>query len=395
MRWQEGAEDHDLWWRGLDLNQRPSGYEPDELPDCSTPRRPPHDITSAAATVLGEAGGRPRRSRVVRRYGRVDGGNSDTRGARLLAQLPRPALPALPGRREAPAHWALPPGLAGRTQDLAVRFSSGLDLSAAPEAGGVERRVPLVCGGSSYGSARRGSRASGCRRIRSTRSPSGWPGRWTSGRPRRWCRPCSSRRRASPRARPARLGPAQRRGRKSWWTLITPSCASRRTLRACDGVHGMALGVRRAPGWPEAGFDDLRCRAVALRWWHLRPHQPLPGRPGDGLLRRTGSYRAASPGGVSAASDQTALLGASFDAPECPRLAHKPGSRHPARGFWRVPRAAVSARRPPAAAAARPGRAHGQSGRVSEDRARPYLSEAQLKEAVSVLGEVLDKLDES
>ena len=23
---------------GADLNQRPSGYEPDELPDCSTPR---------------------------------------------------------------------------------------------------------------------------------------------------------------------------------------------------------------------------------------------------------------------------------------------------------------------------------------------------------------------
>ena len=27
------------WLRGLDLNQGPSGYEPDELPDCSTPRR--------------------------------------------------------------------------------------------------------------------------------------------------------------------------------------------------------------------------------------------------------------------------------------------------------------------------------------------------------------------
>jgi len=27
-----------LWLRGLDLNQGPSGYEPDELPDCSTPR---------------------------------------------------------------------------------------------------------------------------------------------------------------------------------------------------------------------------------------------------------------------------------------------------------------------------------------------------------------------
>ncbi len=27
------------WLRSVDLNHRPSGYEPDELPDCSTPRR--------------------------------------------------------------------------------------------------------------------------------------------------------------------------------------------------------------------------------------------------------------------------------------------------------------------------------------------------------------------
>jgi hypothetical protein len=27
-----------IWLRGPDLNRRPSGYEPDELPGCSTPR---------------------------------------------------------------------------------------------------------------------------------------------------------------------------------------------------------------------------------------------------------------------------------------------------------------------------------------------------------------------
>ena len=28
-----------IWLRGLDLNQRPLGYEPNELPSCSTPRQ--------------------------------------------------------------------------------------------------------------------------------------------------------------------------------------------------------------------------------------------------------------------------------------------------------------------------------------------------------------------
>ena len=36
----------EIWLRGGDLNPRPLGYEPNELPDCSTPRqRTPHKRT--------------------------------------------------------------------------------------------------------------------------------------------------------------------------------------------------------------------------------------------------------------------------------------------------------------------------------------------------------------
>ena len=64
------------WLRGLDLNQRPSGYEPDELPGCSTPRQTrgrrtvccPSSaccVRECVCLVLGRPGG-DRLSRVLR-----------------------------------------------------------------------------------------------------------------------------------------------------------------------------------------------------------------------------------------------------------------------------------------------------------------------------------------
>ena len=43
VSWDAQRSDFDcviafFWLRGRDLNPRPSGYEPDELPGCSTPR---------------------------------------------------------------------------------------------------------------------------------------------------------------------------------------------------------------------------------------------------------------------------------------------------------------------------------------------------------------------
>jgi hypothetical protein len=52
--------------RGLDLNQRPLGYEPSELPDCSTAR-----IHTSKRWLVGSAAGEAR-GFLDRRLGRVD-----------------------------------------------------------------------------------------------------------------------------------------------------------------------------------------------------------------------------------------------------------------------------------------------------------------------------------
>jgi hypothetical protein len=41
------------WLRGLDLNQRPLGYEPNELPDCSTPHLDSNNLRPIGSNLAG------------------------------------------------------------------------------------------------------------------------------------------------------------------------------------------------------------------------------------------------------------------------------------------------------------------------------------------------------
>jgi hypothetical protein len=39
------------WLRGVDLNHRPLGYEPNELPDCSTPHNDHNNVVRSGQTL--------------------------------------------------------------------------------------------------------------------------------------------------------------------------------------------------------------------------------------------------------------------------------------------------------------------------------------------------------
>ena len=45
------VSDRGDWLRGVDLNHRPLGYEPNELPDCSTPHKDDNNRAEGRQTV--------------------------------------------------------------------------------------------------------------------------------------------------------------------------------------------------------------------------------------------------------------------------------------------------------------------------------------------------------
>jgi hypothetical protein len=45
----------EVWLRGVDLNHRPLGYEPNELPDCSTPHKNHNTLSCGGLNSHGSA----------------------------------------------------------------------------------------------------------------------------------------------------------------------------------------------------------------------------------------------------------------------------------------------------------------------------------------------------
>ena len=152
-----------IWLRGGDLNPRPLGYEPNELPDCSTPRQstdPSAGRVRPAATFV------PNRSFII--ADRLDASKTSAGGS-PDAIRPRAgwASAGIGGRRSVTMNRRSP----GRTSPSSRRASSSI------AAGSLRRRCASSC--SRWFVARRAAMAassSRCsRRIRrfagSPRSP--------------------------------------------------------------------------------------------------------------------------------------------------------------------------------------------------------------------------------
>ena len=160
------------WLRGQDLNLRPSGYEPDELPGCSTPRRPPRAVCDGPGTP-GDHPTKPAASR----------GPRETTPCRLRR-------PGDPGR---PPHEAC--GFAVARGDHPVPWGGGTGC------GHRARRVERGCGARDDGKARQRPtlpclEAQYHGRCGVSRPSSGWDRvghpRWATGPSRHPCLPVPS-----------------------------------------------------------------------------------------------------------------------------------------------------------------------------------------------------------
>ena len=198
-----------LWLRGGDLNPRPLGYEPNELPDCSTPRHgSPKYNTGQNATA-------PSAQRRRNRHGRASIHTSP-----LQARLPHAfshETPASRPRARCRARLGTAPNaieIPGRTRGL----THGRDqrrASAAARSGGrpsVRRVLPGTDvrararrrgalrprGGPERRGTQRATAARGAARPahRAARPPA------SRSRPDRWCRASPSRNSAAPRPWP-------------------------------------------------------------------------------------------------------------------------------------------------------------------------------------------------
>ena len=113
--------------RGQDLNLRPSGYEPDELPDCSTPRQRGRNIDTEASKV----------KVYFKKYQKKASANLNVRPTPLKPSSgtrKRPASRCVPTRqRGARVHFPRPP-LNGKAPNLTIGDVRAWGSDAPPPA---------------------------------------------------------------------------------------------------------------------------------------------------------------------------------------------------------------------------------------------------------------------